>query len=88
MRLTDEVLIQIRITSDDLDGHTLSELSQLLIALVEVILLLLRVLADIVGALLATVTWLAGLRIMLDQSTHDLLYRLADNSFSIRYGPI
>lgn len=42
LALRDEVLLQLRLSSNDLDGYTLAEMAQLLIALLEITLIALH----------------------------------------------
>jgi hypothetical protein len=47
-KLLDQVLIQMRISSDDLRGADLEELAQLLIAFLQIVVVTLQVVAEIV----------------------------------------
>lgn len=60
-KLLDQVLIQMRISSDDLRGADLEELAQLLIELLQVVVVALQVIAEIVLAIAHVVRRLRAL---------------------------
>lgn len=53
MILNDEALIQIKISSDDLDGATLNELAHNLIVLLEIQIVILSVLVGVTRSILS-----------------------------------
>ncbi len=55
--LSDEVLIQLRISSDDLDGPTLAELAQLLIAMLEIMAIIFMAFARVISAIIHLLDW-------------------------------
>jgi len=55
--ISDEVLIQLRIKSDDLDGPTLAELAQLLIATLEILAIIFMAFARVIMAITHLLDW-------------------------------
>jgi len=55
--LSDEVLLQIRLVSDDLDGVTLRELADVLIALMRLLIAMLLFVATVVRFMLSMLGW-------------------------------
>lgn len=57
MILSDEVLLQIRLVSDDLDGVTLRELADVVIALMQLLIAMLLFVATVVRLMLSMLGW-------------------------------
>lgn len=55
--IADEVLLQIRLVSDDLDGVTLRELADVLIALVQALIAVLLFVATVAHVILSMLSW-------------------------------
>lgn len=59
MRFADEVLIQLRLVSDDLSEPTLEELARIFIAAFEIVLIIFRVFAAVIIGIVKVFDWLA-----------------------------